>query len=137
MSILPVLTLKNSRPLLKRVALASIAAIALSPVLGQALLQNSYPHLPPEMNRVPDRNQINDINASQAKKPSFETANAERKKQMIEDSSRLLKAAADLKTELDKTDRDMLSLSVIRKAEEIEKLAHSLKEKMKLTVGPG
>jgi hypothetical protein len=36
---------------------------------------------------------------------------------------------------VDKTNKDMLSLNVIRKADEIEKLAHSVKEKMKLTVG--
>jgi hypothetical protein len=36
---------------------------------------------------------------------------------------------------VDKTTKDTLSLSVIRKAGEIEKLAHNVKEKMKLTVG--
>ena len=41
--------------------------------------------------------------------------------------------ATDLKAEVDKTTKDTLSLSVIRKADEIEKLAHSVKEKMKLT----
>ena len=40
-----------------------------------------------------------------------------------------------LKAEVDKTNKDMLSLNVIRKADEIEKLAHNVKEKMKLTVG--
>jgi hypothetical protein len=40
-----------------------------------------------------------------------------------------------LKAEVDKTNKDMLSLNVIRKADEIEKLAHDVKEKMKLTIG--
>jgi hypothetical protein len=36
---------------------------------------------------------------------------------------------------VDKTDKDTLSISVIRRAHEIEKLARSAKEKMQLTVG--
>jgi hypothetical protein len=43
--------------------------------------------------------------------------------------------AAELKAEVDKTTKDTLSLNVIRKADEIERLAHNVKEKMKLTVG--
>jgi hypothetical protein len=34
---------------------------------------------------------------------------------------------------VDNTSKDTLSLDVIRKAEQIEKLAHSVKQKMKLT----
>jgi hypothetical protein len=118
--------------------LAGLAAIALAPVVGQGLLQSTahYPRLPQQqLNRIPDSNQVNDINDRQAKKQSFEAANAERKKRIGEDSAKLLKLATDLKTEVDKTNKDTLSLNVIRKADEIEKLAHDVKEKMKLTVG--
>jgi len=114
-----------------------LTSIALAPVVGQGLLQNTYPHLPPELNRIPDTNQQNDINAQNAQKESFEAANAARKKQIAEDSAKLLKLATDLKAEVDKTTKDTLSMNVIRKADEIEKLAHDVKEKMKLTVGPG
>jgi hypothetical protein len=72
------------------------------------------------------------------KKPNdYAAANAERKKQIAEDSAMLLKLATDLKAEVDKTGKDTLSLNVIRKADEIERLAHNVKEKMKLTVGGG
>jgi hypothetical protein len=111
------------------------AALALTPVGGDALLQNGFPHVPPEMTRIPDANQQHDINEQQAKKQSYEAANLERKKQIAEDSAKLLKLATDLKTEVDKTNKDTLSMNVIRKADEIEKLAHNVKEKMKLTVG--
>ena len=67
--------------------------------------------------------------------PDANAANTERKKQIADDSARLLKLATDLKAEVDKTNKDTLSLSVIHKADEIEKLAHNVKEKMKLTVG--
>jgi hypothetical protein len=41
----------------------------------------------------------------------------------------------DLKAEVDKTGKDELSIFEIRKAEEIERLAHGVQEKMQLTVG--
>jgi len=114
---------------------AGLAAVALAPLAGEGVFQSTFPHVPPEMTRIPDNNQVNDINSQQAKKQSFETANAERKKQIADDSAKLLKLATDLKAEVDKTNKDTLSLTVIRKADEIEHLARSVKEKMKLTVG--
>ena len=39
--------------------------------------------------------------------------------------------ATDLKAQVDKSTKDTLSVDVIKKAEEIEKLAHSVKERMK------
>lgn len=89
----------------------------------------------PQPNRLPDAVQQMQMSEQQAKQQSFEAANAERKKQIAEDSAKLLKLATELKTEVDKTTKDTLSLSVIRKADEIEKLAHGVKEKMKLSIG--
>jgi hypothetical protein len=57
--------------------------------------------------------------------------NAERQKKLMTDTERLLALANELKTDMDKTNKDTMSLDVIRKADEIEKLAHSVKEKMK------
>ena len=113
------------------------AAIAVAPAAGDGLYQNTYPHLPPELNRIPDRNQADDINAQKNKDQSFEAANVERKKRIAEDCAKLVKLAVAMKTEVDKTNKDTLSLEVIRKADQIEKLAHDVQDKMKLTVGPG
>jgi hypothetical protein len=93
------------------------------------------PYLMPEANRPLDANQKMLMQEQQQKKANFEAANAERKKQLTDDSAHLLKLANELKTEVDKTDKDTLSISVIRKADEIERLARVVKEKMKLTVG--
>ncbi len=62
---------------------------------------------------------------------NLDTPGAERRKQIADESSQLVALATDLKTEVDKTNRDMLSVAVIRKAEEIEKLAHNVKDKLK------
>jgi hypothetical protein len=47
------------------------------------------------------------------------------------DTDKLLKLSVELKAYVDKSDENVLSLEVVRKAEEIEKLAKSVKDKMK------
>lgn len=47
------------------------------------------------------------------------------------DTEKLLKLSTELKAYVDKSDENVLSLDVIKKAEEIEKLAKSVKDKMK------
>ena len=57
--------------------------------------------------------------------------NLDRQKQLVLDTQKLLALANQLKSDVDKSNKDTLSLDVIRKADEIEKLARSVKEKMK------
>lgn len=47
------------------------------------------------------------------------------------DTEKLLKLTTELKSYVDKSDENVLSVNVIKKAEEIEKLAKSVKDKMK------
>jgi hypothetical protein len=63
------------------------------------------------------------------------TADSDKKKQIVDESAELLNMALALKAEVDKTTKDTLSLNVIKKADEIEKLAKSVKEKMKQSSG--
>jgi len=50
---------------------------------------------------------------------------------MKRDSQKLLELATELKQYVDKAGTDILSLEVVRKAEEMEKLAHQVKNNMK------
>ena len=47
------------------------------------------------------------------------------------DTDKLLRLSVELKQSVDKSDENVLSVDVIKKAEEIEKLARSVKDKMK------
>lgn len=58
-------------------------------------------------------------------------ANMQRQAELKRDTERLLKLSTELKEYVDKTNENMLSLDVIKKADEIEKLAHSVKTKMR------
>ena len=57
--------------------------------------------------------------------------NNDRQKRLVADTDKLLALATDLKAQVDKSTKDTLSVDVIKKAEEIEKLARSVKERMK------
>jgi hypothetical protein len=107
-------------------------ALGLAPMAGRALIQQNGTYVPNAVNRVPDANERDKMQQQQANQDRFEAANAERKKEVSADSERLLKMAADLKDELDKTDKDTLSMDTIHRIDAIEKLVRDMKNKMKL-----
>jgi hypothetical protein len=57
--------------------------------------------------------------------------NLERQAALKADTDKLVKLAGELKQYVDKSNENVLSLDVLKKAEEIEKLARSVKDKMK------
>ena len=57
--------------------------------------------------------------------------NDERQKRLISDSEKLLALATELHEQVLKTDKNILSVDVVRKATEMEKLSRDLKERMK------
>jgi hypothetical protein len=56
---------------------------------------------------------------------------AERQKQLVADTDKLLSLTTALKEQVNESSKDVLYLDMIKKAEEIEKLAHSVKKRMK------
>jgi hypothetical protein len=93
-------------------------------------IEKSYPVV--AGNEWPDKNSQMQMHQKQAAKKNFEAANIERRHQIETDSEQLLQLAKDLKAAVDRADEGTPDL--IRRAELIEKLAHGVKEKMKLTV---
>jgi hypothetical protein len=67
----------------------------------------------------------------QAQERQARSQNNERQKRLVADTDKLLALATQLKQDVDKTNKDVMSVDVIKKADEIEKLAHSVKERMK------
>jgi hypothetical protein len=57
--------------------------------------------------------------------------NVDRQKQLEKDTDKLLSLAKELKEEVGKSNADMLSVDVVKKAAEIEKLAKSVKDRMR------
>jgi len=126
-----------ARTCLCLIALPVFAAATLGSQSISAPPRPSNSILLPEANRPPDANAQMEMRERKAKQQNFEAANAERRRQIVQDSVRLLKLAASLKAEVDATGKDTVSPAAMVKAAEIERLAHIVKEKMKLTVGAG
>jgi hypothetical protein len=57
--------------------------------------------------------------------------NSERQKKLVADTDRLLALIEDLKHQIEQSDKDGHPMDVTKKAEEIEKLAKSVKDRMK------
>ena len=57
--------------------------------------------------------------------------NQKRQEDLKHDTERLLQLATELKEEVNKTNENVLSLDVIKKADEIEKLAKTVRDRMK------
>ena len=67
----------------------------------------------------------------QAERERVRGLNKERQQKLKEDPDKLLQLATELKEYVDKTNENILSVDVIKKTDEIEKLAKSVREKMK------
>ena len=60
-------------------------------------------------------------------------ANEQRQVELKRDTDKLLRLSTELKEYVDKSNSNILSVDVIKKAEEIEKLAHNVKTRMRGT----
>jgi len=75
--------------------------------------------------------ELGDVQCIEMHKRQAKAWNKDRHAEMKRDAERLFQLATELKQSVDKTDENMLSLEVMKKAEEIEKLAKNVKNKMK------
>ena|SRR5689334_4630835 len=96
----------------------------LSNTLVASHLQN--PQVPPTQ-QTPQE----DEGTIRMRKDMEKKANVERHASLKRDTDKLLELAQQLKEQVDKSNENTLSLDVVKKAEEIEKLAHNVREKMK------
>jgi hypothetical protein len=118
----------------RRTLLFLLAVVSALPALCQSenqhrprasVWQQSSPQSPQQ------RRQEQDEELSTIQKENARRANEQRQLELRRDTDKLLQLTNELKEYVDKTNENILSLEVIRKAEEIERLAKSVKEKMK------
>ena len=88
----------------------------------------------PEANRLPDANEQMKMREKKDRQLAYDAIDIQRRKLIADDSEKLLTLAMALKAEEEKNADGVLTPNMLRKAAEIEKLAHDVKEKMKVTV---
>jgi hypothetical protein len=107
---------------------------------GQETMPNPLQPRPvpmPERNRIPDVNDQMKFHEQNARNRNFEAANAERKRQIDDETGKLLILAKDLKSKMDKLGDEPMPPVLVKEASVIEILANDVKVKMKMTVGGG
>lgn len=123
------------------VGLVMMNALAAATVRGQNP-QPSTPSGPPSMPKsiqnspaIPDFGQQDEMSGTpmgERMRISAEKAhNDDRRKRMLADADKLLSLSTELKADIEKSTKDELSMEVIRKAAELEKLAHDVQQRMK------
>jgi len=113
--------------------LLSFTFFSFLPALAQTTLCNDTLQPP---RSIYDPSQPRDITQAPTIPPDMQRKqakemNLERQASLKKDTDKLLQIATELKQQVDKTNENQLSLEVIRKTEEVEKLAKSIREKMK------
>lgn len=102
---------------------------------NQDPMSNQDPMLPSKVSPrgMPsmDSDMPNDEMRGRMKEERMKAFNDQRHKRLEDDVARLQALTNELKSDVDKANKDELSLDVIRKASEIEKLAHDVQSRMK------
>ena len=98
--------------------------------------KSQQPKIPPYMQQGPDAlnpNQPPAVDPTRVRMDAerMKAMNDDRYKKLTADVDRLVSLTSELKTDVDKTNKDELSVDVIKKAQEIEKLAHDVQSRMK------
>jgi type VI protein secretion system component VasF len=114
------------------------AAFLAAPSVGAAKAQQQgmgqstpakIPTIPPIDGERPDEG--NDPMAAQQRASRSRAMADDRQKHIVDETTKLLQLATELKAAVDKSNKNELSLDVVKKADDIEKLAHDVKQRMR------
>lgn len=103
-------------------------AMLLAPIGGLSAQQI---HLPPAVSQSQGMGNVPVTSGNEVQKQQAIAANLQRQAEMKRDSEKLLQLTQELNDYLQKSDRSTMSVDALKKAEQIEKLAHSVRSKMK------
>jgi len=110
---------------MKRIFRRGALTLLLGAAFGLALAQE--PEVPPQARSTGDRA---DVRLPNGKSQRDEILKAEHE-QNIKDAAKLVEMADDLKQTLEKEDRYVLSLSTVKKTEDIEKLVKKIRSRLR------
>ena len=124
------LRLNPFRAVMALLLLLPLWAISTSAQPQQEAQQNGQSETLPQSQPKPDEKTTDSASAKPAPNQAMSPEEA-RQAQFVADSQKLYQLAQELKVEVAKSNKNTLSIAVTKKAEEIEKLAKSMKERMR------
>jgi hypothetical protein len=106
--------------------------LAAAVLLGTVTISSSQTiHLPPMISQGPGASSVPTVSQEEIDKKREVKWDQERQDQIRRDTARLAELSAELKAFIDKSDTNILSMDMVKKAEAIEKLAKNVKNKMR------
>jgi len=112
-----------------RAKLLFLVSLAL---LGMACLASAQQiHLPPAVSQGPGMGNVPVTSGDSVQKQQAQAANLQRVAEIRRDTEKMFQLTAELKESLQASGQGVMSVDDLKKAEQIEKLAHSVKSKMK------
>jgi hypothetical protein len=110
----------------------SLLALVLLAVLGAAsLVAAQQVHLPPVVSQGPGMGDTPVVSGNDIQRQQAIAANLQRRTEIKRDTEKMMELTAELKEFVEKSGQGVMSMEAIKKAEQIEKLAHGVKSKMK------
>jgi hypothetical protein len=109
----------------------ALGIAALSITLAASLVSAQQVHLPPAVSQSQSMGNIPVSVGSDAQRQQALAANQQRQVEIRRDTEKMAELTQELKDYLQKSEQGVMSVDAIKKAEQIEKLAHSVKSKMK------
>ena len=111
--------------------LARIPAV-LAMLLATAVLGSGQQiHLPPAVSQSQGMGNVPVTSGNEVQRQQAIAANVQRQQEMKRDSEKMLQLMQELNQYLQGKTQGTMSVDALKKAEQIEKLAHSVKSKMK------
>jgi|HubBroStandDraft_5_1064220.scaffolds.fasta_scaffold37731_2 hypothetical protein len=113
---------------------AGVSHAMQSPTQGRDVI--NWPPMNPLANPTADANRyLEDSMKRQDNRKLLEKLNIQRQKEMASETEKLLALSNQLKADMDRRAGNAPSMISVREAEQIEKLAHEVREKMGATAG--
>ncbi len=112
----------------------ALAAGAQNPATPGGALRTDRIDLPTPINQPPDAVEQTRMMDRSSKTKTYAAANAERRRRITEGAAKLLKLAGELKSELGRAPEEPAFPNLVRKVDEMEIMAHNVKEEMALSV---
>jgi len=112
-----------------RISALFLTALVLLAAAGMARAQTI--HLPPAVSQSQGMGKVPVSTGDDVQKKQAAAANQQRQLEIRRDTEKMLELTSELKDYLLKNDQTVMSLDAIKKVEQIEKLAHGVKSKMK------
>jgi len=88
-------------------------------------------HLPPAVSQGPGMGNVPVTSGNSVQQQQARAANEQRQLEIKRDTEKMYQLTAELKESLEKSGQNVMSMDDIKKVEQIEKLAHGVKSKMK------